>query len=278
MKKVCIVLITFILIIPINVLATPGALKSSTIKTCNNVLYGQHSSDNHWHIAIKNENGSYTASGEAIYNDPCELLDNNEKVDTQILNNDSTLKEIKIDGEIIKISDAMEYKTVKENVNIEINATSDLSKVSYNEIDTLVFGNNIINITVTSQDGTVSKYTLIIVKENELSNDTSIDLKIDGESVNFDNFLYSMEVKNNVDNLDIDYTLGNVNSTAEILGNENFVVGKNEVKIIVTAQNGELQEYIINVIKLDWINSLIKIVLGSTVVVTIVTIVKKIIK
>ena len=51
-----------------SVNATPGNLKSSTIKKCDNIYYGQHSSDNHWHKASKNSDGSWSAVGPVLIN------------------------------------------------------------------------------------------------------------------------------------------------------------------------------------------------------------------
>ena len=71
---------TFLLIMFIacnlNVNASSGRLRKDSIKTCNGVTYGQHSSDNHWHIASENSDGSYSATGNPIYSDPCNYSDN----------------------------------------------------------------------------------------------------------------------------------------------------------------------------------------------------------
>ncbi len=282
MKRLLILIFIIFILFPSNILATSGFLKKDTIKECEGTLYGQHGSDNHWHIAIKNENGSYSAKGDAIKSDPCPI--NNDSINpnttnkTEDKNNDSSLKEILIDEESININDTMEYKTTKENISLKIMPNDESAKVEYNKIDTLNLGNNIININVTALDGTSSKYVLIIVREKALGTDTSLKVKIDGEEITFEDYRYSIEVKNNVKSLDLDYTLSDEFAKAEIQGNENFVTGKNEVKIIVTAENGDIQEYIITVTKLDWFNSIIKIILGSSVVVTIIAFVKKILK
>lgn len=278
MKRFLVLIFIAFILFPNNISATSGSLKKDTIKECEGNLYGQHGSDNHWHLAIKNENGSYSAKGDALEDDPCpintDVKDNNVSKE-EIINNDSSLKEIAIDSELITIQDTMEYKTTKEKIDLKITPTDEGAKVEYNKIDNLVLGNNIININVTALDGTTSKYVLIIVREKALSTDTSLKVKIDNEEINFEEYKYDIEVKNNVKSLDLDYTLNDENAKVEIQGNEDFVTGKNEVKIIVTAQNGESQEYIITVTKLDWFNSIIKIILGSSVVVAIVAFVKK---
>ena len=282
MKKIsALILISSFLIID-NVVASSGSLKASTVKECEGTLYGQHGEDNHWHIAIKNENGSYSAKGDSLLNDPCPIannqkndVNNKENIETKTLSSDASLKEIIIDGNFIEINDTMEYKTTNKKIDLSITANDKDAKLEYNKLGNLELGNNIVSITVTTPDNTKNKYVLIIVREEELDNNTGIEIKIDNEKIEFENNIYEIEVKSDVTELDIDYTLESETSKVEIIDNEKFVTGKNEVKIIVTAENGEKKEYIIKVIKLDWINSIIKIILGSSVVVTILAFFKK---
>ena len=71
-RIIMILLLTFLVIGNItNVNASSGRLRKASIKTCNGVTYGQHSSDNHWHVASRNSDGSYSATGNPIYSDPC---------------------------------------------------------------------------------------------------------------------------------------------------------------------------------------------------------------
>ncbi len=285
MKKGLIyILITLIILFPINIKATSGSLKKDTIKECEGNLYGQHGDDNHWHLAIKNENGSYVAKGNALKSDPCPInndnnTNNDQNVDNNIdvpKSNDSSLKKIIINNEKIDIKETMEYKTTAEKVTLDITANDEDAKVEYKKINNLELGNNIINISVTALDGSVTKYVLIIVREKPLDANTEIEVKINNEIIEFTDYKYTMEVKNNVESLDLDYSLNSETTKVTIEGNEKFVTGKNEVKITVTAENGDTQEYIITVTKLDWFNSLIKIILGSSVVVAIIAFVKKI--
>lgn len=286
MKKVLIFIGILYILFPIHTLATSGSLKKDTIKECEGNLYGQHGSDNHWHVAIKNENGSYSAKGDAILNDPCPLNNenniNNLNTDDKTVaipqNSDSSLKEITIDDEKIDIKETMEYKTTKEKITLNIIANNENAKVEYDNLNNLELGNNIINIKITALDGSITKYVLIIVREKTLDTNTDIQVKIDNELIEFNDYKYAVEVKNNVDSLDIDYSLVGENAKVVIEGNEKFVTGKNEVKIIVTAESGDIQEYIITVTKLDWFNSIIKIILGSSVVVAIGAFLTKIFK
>lgn len=83
MKKIFIILITFLFLIPI-VNASPGRLVSSSITTCNGITYGYHSSDKHWHVAVQNSDGSYNASGDIIgYSNPCQGISSYSSGDSQ---------------------------------------------------------------------------------------------------------------------------------------------------------------------------------------------------
>lgn len=91
MKKFFFSIFIFFFMITIS-LADTGKLKSSSIVTCNNIQYGYHTADNHWHIASKNSDGSYNATGKVLgYTNPCldkvsnssssdELSSSNEKI------------------------------------------------------------------------------------------------------------------------------------------------------------------------------------------------------
>lgn len=69
-KFICLGLVLANIVI-FNVNASSGKLKKSSIISCNGIIYGQHSSDNHWHIATQKENGDYYPAGDAIYSNPC---------------------------------------------------------------------------------------------------------------------------------------------------------------------------------------------------------------
>ena len=82
MKKILLFIISLFLFID-QTYATSGNLVKNSIVSCNNNTYGYHSKDKHWHIAIKNEDNSYSAYGDIIsYDNPCpnEVIKINEKI------------------------------------------------------------------------------------------------------------------------------------------------------------------------------------------------------
>lgn len=72
-EKIKIFVVAFLLTIsPLTMLsietadATPGRLKSGSIIDRNGTYYGTHGSDDHWHLASKNSDGSWSAVGPTL--------------------------------------------------------------------------------------------------------------------------------------------------------------------------------------------------------------------
>lgn len=86
----------------------------------------------------------------------------------------------------------------------------------------------------------------------QLSNDNYIkNIEIIDHEINFNKDInsYSIDVDNNIKSLSLDITLSNEFATYDIIGNDNFIPGKNEIIITVTSQQGETRNYIIEVNK-----------------------------
>lgn len=135
----------------------------------------------------------------------------------------------------------------------------DKSKVEIEGNSNLKVGSNTFKITVTAENNAIKTYSLTIIRKNtsgdvtDLSNNTFLKkLTIKDYDISFDKntFSYNIEVENTVTKLDITYELEDSKASASITGNSNFKEGNNEVKILVTAENGESSTYVINVTKL----------------------------
>lgn len=134
----------------------------------------------------------------------------------------------------------------------------DKSKVEIEGNSNLKVGSNTFKITVTAENNAIKTYSLTIIRKNtsgdvtDLSNNTFLKkLTIKDYDISFDKntFSYNIEVENTVTKLDITYELEDSKASTSITGNSNFKEGNNEVKILVTAENGESATYIINVTK-----------------------------
>lgn len=274
-----ILLITIFIAGNIEVTASSGALKKDSIKTCNGITYGQHSDDNHWHVA-KESNGRYYATGSAIYSDPCSSNNNlssdssinnnissnnnsnseaglNNNVSTteqssnvnssvekeEIKSNDNTLKSIIIDGKEIDIEDNIYYSTTKEKIIIEVVTNDDKAKYEIKDDTTLEIGENKILIEVTAEDGTVKTYNIYVKRDKILSSNTGIKVIINDKEINFSNNKAMIYVSATEKNLRIDYILNDKNSKVEMNKIEELTTGDNELMIKVIAEDGTEKEY-----------------------------------
>ncbi len=168
------------------------------------------------------------------------------------LSSDNTLKEVTVNGVNISISSNMFYTTNSERVVIKATPNDYKAILTYNTNPELIIGINSLNIKVTAENGNIKNYNLNITREKILSDNKNIIIKVNGKEVVFNN--YESEIiylSYDISKLNIEYELEDNNAKAEILGNDNIAVGKNEVIVEVTAENGEKQDYIINVIKND---------------------------
>lgn len=268
-----------------NVYATSGRLRKNSIKTCNGITYGQHSSDNHWHVAVRNSDGSYNASGDPIYSDPCASSSNSSSssgntsgssntnssssntssgsskpastpvatpvsipTPTPELSSNTSLKSVTVDGNSIEVSDWMEYQTTNERVDIVVETADSNATYTVHNRD-LLEGENPIEIEVTAPNGDIKSYTLTVVRE-ELSDNTNIHVIIDGEEVTFDSTGNAeVTVSSTTEQIEYTYTLEDENAAVEIEEIETLQTGDNLMKFLVTAQDGTQETYEITIHK-----------------------------
>lgn len=164
---------------------------------------------------------------------------------------DSSLKNIKLSNGKLKFNkDTLEYKvTVEYNIDkmqIETTPNSEKAKVTINGNDNLSVGDNVFKINVEAENGKVTIYTINIVRKEQgekISNNNSIkSITIKNHSIDFKSNVYKYTVKANEKELDLTITLDDENATYKIFGNENLKNGS-EIKIKVTAENGEEKTY-----------------------------------
>ena len=268
-----------------NVYATSGRLRKNSIKTCNGITYGQHSSDNHWHVAVRNSDGSYNASGDPIYSDPCASSSNSSSssgntsgssntnssssttrsrsskpastpvatpvsipTPTPELSSDTSLKSVTVDGNSIEVSDWMEYQTTNERVDIVVETADSNATYTVHNRD-LLEGENPIEIEVTAPNGDIKSYTLTVVRE-ELSDNTNIHVIIDGKEITFDSMGNAeVTVSSTTDQIEYTYTLEDENAAVETEEIETLQTGDNLMKFLVTAQDGTQETYEITIHK-----------------------------
>mgnify|MGYP002763156185 CR=1 FL=1 len=171
---------------------------------------------------------------------------------SQALLSSLKLSEGKIDFE----SNVFDYNVSVANEVTNVIATvelqNDTDKVEIKGGESLEVGANELTITVTSSDGTVSNvYTIYIIRKEDSSvSDNSLlkSLVISGHAINFDANTneYNITIKKNETDVGIECVPEDINASISIEGNANLTTGS-QIKIRVTAENGNYTDYLINV-------------------------------
>ena len=183
-------------------------------------------------------------------------------------------QELTYTPEFNKVYEDYVVETVPNNVtkiNISAEVEDATATVSGTGVQNLKSGINMFTLTTTAQDGTNGKYTIKIEREKSANNYLSslsadegdfIKENEDGttEKQNFDKEQndYKINVSSDIDSLNLHYTREDDTSTVKIEGNNNFVAGNNNVKITVTAENGDERVYTIIVDKAQSSNNNLK--------------------
>ncbi len=120
-------------------------------------------------------------------------------------------------------------------------------------------GENILYITVIAEDGTTNIYTVTVTREepvsSQLKNIIVKDYELNQEFVK-DVYDYNITVNNEVTSLDLTIIPIDKGATYTVVGNENFVVGMNQVEIIVYDRNGGgPSTYVLNVNRQNYANT-----------------------
>ncbi len=233
----------------ININASSEDSKSTISGTGKkNLLYGK----NTFKINVKAENGS-----TKTYTLNITRIDNRS--------NDNYLSSLKVSGVDLKFNKTTEkYDFIVEHslesVTISATVSDSKAKVSGTGTKKLVDYTNSFNVTVEAENGSKRVYKIEIKRKNSagtlgvLSANNSIkSLKIKNYDISFNsnNNNYYVEVKNDVNTLNLDIVLSDSKAKYEIKNNSNFDKPINVVTISVTSESGSTKDYKINVLKKD---------------------------
>ena len=176
---------------------------------------------------------------------------------------DATLKSLSASGynlspSFSKDNTSYTVKVPKTATTVKLEGTANDSKAKVSGLGniTLTGDTTTATIKITAEDGTTKTYTVKIEKEKEATTTKSSDatlkkLDIGGFTLNptFKSNIntYSIKVKNNIIGLDVTAIPNNDKAKVTISGNKNWKEGTNTVTIKVTAEDGSVNNYIINV-------------------------------
>lgn len=216
-----ILLATLFVVGSIEVNASSGALRKASIKTCNGITYGQHSSDNHWHVAEESD-GKYYATGNPIYGDPCSSSggssNNNNSHNDNSSNNSAS-------------DNSSGGESSNNNTSNNSNIGSDSSTNNNTNNNTTTKPNN---SGATSNQNTTSK-------EDEKNSDNTLKvILIDGKEIKISDDIKYSTTK---DKINIEVTPNDEKATFEIKNNDELSIGENKVEIEVKAENGKTKTY-----------------------------------
>lgn len=116
----------------------------------------------------------------------------------------------------------------------------------------LATGDNIIEVPVQAENGEIKIYKLTINRAKSSNNYLKSLVIDDGDftpEFNKETLTYSIDVPNEIDKLNLVAIPEDDKATVEIDGNEEFIVGKNQVIINIIAENNSVRTYTINVNK-----------------------------
>ena len=178
---------------------------------------------------------------------------------------DATLKRLSASG--YTLSPSFKANTTSYIVTVPSTATTiklegatNHSKATVSGLGNITLTGNetVATIKVTAEDGSVKTYNVKIEKEEQeqeevkKSNDATLKkLDVSGYTLtptfksNVNN--YSMKVKNNITSLDVTAIPNNNKAKVVVSGNKNWKEGNNTVTIKVTAEDGTVNTYIVNV-------------------------------
>lgn len=236
LKKILLVIILFT---SMNVYASSGALRKSSIKTCpDGITYGSHKGEGTLHYHKATYNGKqYYPDGNAIANDPCPKSGNAVKKTTRkvttkkqttvtstkipkinvttipIKSSDTTINKITINGEdYLNVSKNNNYIIFYKNkVDIDVVLNDSKSKVDIiGEKDNFnVDENREFVIKVTAEDESEKLYTLNIQRKIKESDSVIKKFVVDGNTANINGSLIEVNVFSYPKVKDIVYQLDN---------------------------------------------------------------------
>lgn len=244
-----------------TITATPEDSKATVQRsiTVNNLKENQ---DNQYTITCTAEDGVTKKSYKVIIH--------REKTPDVPKSTDNTLKGLGVSG--FTISPAFNKDTTDYNVTVPFETDKVIVNADVNdgkatvEIkggDNLQVGDNKVEVIVKAEDGSTKVYTINVKKEDKkqeeppkLDDDATLSkLYIGGYTLNpifnKNTNVYTINVGEAVGGLKVDATPTSSKAKVEVSGASGWKYGMNTVTIVVTAENGNKNTYIVNVNRKD---------------------------
>ena len=257
-KVIGYILLSSITIFSYNeVKATSGKLRSSSIITCDGIMYGQHG-DGHWHKAVRHKSGYYPSVSPVT--PPCLISNNSSSSKKNNSNSNSSsntkekesvnlkIKSILINNESIdNIKDIMDYTTYEENINLEVtpedkNATI---KINGNLKDLEINKVREIKITITNSKKE-KDYILNITRRVNLEN-YILDLSLNDKDIILD----KENLETTVDDKNINFNINNLEGInikvykdeKELIDNKDTIDKDTTYRVVLSTMDNQTKTY-----------------------------------
>jgi len=249
-----------------NALSSGSSIATITVKTKANATTGTTGSISvsGAKVSIQDDGNPYTVSGGSrtvnftISNSASS--GSGSGTSAPVKSSDASLKSLTTD--VLKLDFAKnktEYtvyvdKTV-DSLGLKAAVNNSKATVKITGDENFKVGTNVVKVTVTAENGTTKVYTINVIKSAyRWGALKSLEVKVFGLNKEFDpdKLEYTVTISGayfETTKLDMEYEAANADATVTVDGNENFVVGKNVVKITVTEKDGTQVTYTLNVIK-----------------------------
>ena len=155
------------------------------------------------------------------------------------LSADTSLSEFTANGEVVEDGSEIELPANTAEIEIVAVPTDENTEVEIIGADSLVPGDNTIEVIVTAPNGDVLIYSLFVLVVLSADNSFS-EILVNGESVVGGEVVLTTDLE--MTEVDVEVSTNDENATVEITGNTELVLGDNLIKIVITAANFESRE------------------------------------
>lgn len=199
-----------------------------------------------------------TITGETV--DGTDLTGRTETVEVTVksISSNNNLSDIKINGTSIagfsKTKTSYDIDVEEQSVTITATTEDASAKVTGTGTKALNYGVNKIELKVTAENGSTKTYTLNLNrKDTRDSNNNLSSLTIDHGTLDFNKTKtsYDVEVESDIEKVTINATPESSKAKISGHGLVTLKYGKNKVEVKVTAENGDVKTYTLNINRLD---------------------------
>ena len=182
----------------------------------------------------------------------------------KVVSNDNSLKSLEVKNHKLSPrfdSNVYEYNIKTEEEKIEIKAVKNNKDAKIEGdigVKKLEYGANTFVISVTSAKGEVREYYLYVTRVPKKSSDITLkSLTLSKGKIDFDKnkFIYTTDVDYSVDEISVEAIPTSDKASVKIDKSDKLEVGKNEITITVTSENGNTGKYVVIVNRLEKLSS-----------------------